>query len=494
MLKKLLPAALIGYVFLIIVNWSCTKLDTTKLGSDLIPAVDNVYTFSDTFDIETSQGIFNDSFKIDRSVNNVLGVINGDELIGSTTANMFFQIKPGFFPFYYGNVGDTILPTLDSAFLCLSYVGFWGDSMTTQQLQVYSIDDRTFSDSAYHYHKIDYEPANLGPMIGSATVDIRKLKDTIKTRNDSMVNQIRIRLDQSFAQNFFNGDTIPYKSDSLYRSKFHGFAVKATNGNALMYISLTDTKTRMELHYRRKLKANGNLDTTSTYLYVNNNTFGSIFPSSSSNYIHKNYSSAVTSPSPNNIFLVAGPGTYANLRIPALDTLSNRIVHRAEIYFEQDPDFAGGLDDSIFSPPTYMYLDLKDTGTNKWKPLYHDLNPNIDYDPDYKIAGLSYYPGSVEFAYFGGFPRYRTNEIGQKVVYYTLNITRHVQRKVIKGNSSPNYNFRLFPAYNFSYPQIPNSSAIGYNNPLGHGRIRIKSGAYPDRKLRMRMVVIWSKI
>jgi len=84
-LKKLLPAALIGYVFLIIVNWSCTKLDTTKLGSDLIPAVDNVYTFSDTFDIETSQGIFNDSFKIDRSVNNVLGVINGDELIGSTT-------------------------------------------------------------------------------------------------------------------------------------------------------------------------------------------------------------------------------------------------------------------------------------------------------------------------------------------------------------------------------------------------------------------------
>jgi len=491
-LKRLLPAALIGYVLVIIVNWGCTKLDTTNLGSDLIPAVDNVHTFSDTLDIQTSQGIFNDSFRIDRTVNNVLGVINGDELIGSTTANIFFQVKPSFFPFYYGNAGDTILPTLDSAFLCLNYLGFWGDSITPQQLEVYTIDDRQFSDSAYHYHKIDYEPAMLGPMIGTANVDIRKLKDTVRTRGDSMTNQIRIKLDQSFAQNFFNGDTLPYKSDSLYRSKFHGFAVKATSGNALMYISLTDVKTRMELYYKRKLKGSGKLDTTSTYLTVNSNTFGTIFPSSSSNYIHRNYSSSVTAPSPNNLFLVTGPGTYANLNIPALSTLSNRIVHRAEIYFEQDPDFAGGLDDSLFSPPSYMYLDIKDTGTAKWKPLYYDLNPSIAYDPDNKTAGLSYYPGSVDHTYFGGFSRKGINTIGQSVNYYTINVTRYVQRIVTKG--IPNDTLRLFPAYSFVYPQYANASAIGYNNPLAFGRIRVKSGSYPDRRLRMRMVIIWSKI
>lgn len=72
MFKRLLPTALTGYVLLVIVNWSCTKLDTTTLGSDLIPAVDNVYTFADTLDIISTQGIFDDTFKISRSETNIV--------------------------------------------------------------------------------------------------------------------------------------------------------------------------------------------------------------------------------------------------------------------------------------------------------------------------------------------------------------------------------------------------------------------------------------
>lgn len=482
------------------VNWGCTKLDTTTLGSDLIPAVDNVNTFADTFSINTTQGIFNDTFKITSASNNLLGTINGDELFGNSTAHMFFQVKPSFYPYYFASAGDTILPGVDSVVLCLNYVGFWGDSITPQTLKVFKINDKPFADSPYNYRYISYQPTIAGE-IGSATFDIRKLaKDTIRLRNDSVTKQIRIKLDASYANELFGSDTAAasatnyFRSDSLYRNKFNGLAVQAqAGGNALMYISLSDARTRLEVHYRCKRKTTGKLDTTVSYINVNTNTFGTTLPSATCNYIHRDYSPSVTSPSFNNLYLVTGPGTYANLTIPALDTLSNKIVHRAEIYFEQDPDAAGGLDDSIFSAPSYMYMDLKDTGTTKWKPLYVDLNPSTFYDPDNKTAGYPYYPGTVDNSYFGGFLRSRVNEAGQRVNYYTINITRHVQRIVTKG--TPNYAFRLFPAYSFIYPQYTNAQGIAYNNPLAYGRIRIKSGSYaPDPRLRMRMVIIWSKI
>jgi hypothetical protein len=71
--KRSLPTALAAYFFVVLFTWSCNKIDTTSLGSDLLPAVDNVSTFADTLDINTTQGIFNDSFKIYYTENNALG-------------------------------------------------------------------------------------------------------------------------------------------------------------------------------------------------------------------------------------------------------------------------------------------------------------------------------------------------------------------------------------------------------------------------------------
>ncbi len=113
-----------------------------------------------------------------------------------------------------------------------------------------------------------------------------------------------------------------------------------------------------------------------------------------------------------------------------------------------------------------------------------------------KTAFLPYYPlnGGIDFSYFGGFARTRYNYLGQKVVYYTLNVTRHVQRIVTQG--TPNYDMRLFPAYSFSYPQHTSniSNYLLYNNSLAQGRVRLKGGSYPDRQLKMNMIITWSKI
>ena len=499
--KRFLPIILTAFVFLSFINFSCTKLDTTTLGSDLIPAVDNINTFSDTFAIKTTQGIFDDSFKIFRTENNVLGLINNDPVFGSTDARLFLQLKPGFFPFYFGNAGDTLIG-VDSVVLGLSYKGAWGDTTKLQNLEVYEITDNEFGDSVFRFQNIKYQPLT-GPIVGSGSVDLRTVagKRYISNGKDSISAQVRVKLSNAFRDQLFARDTSAtspsgnnaFRNDSLFRKKYKGLAVKSASGNALMYISLSDVATRLEVFFRKR---NANrLDTTYTSFRINTSDLGSNLPSATSNYIKRNYTpevtNNVTAVNPAALYLQTGPGTYANLTIDSLTGLTNRIVHRAFIYIEQDP--VNVLTDSIFSAPPYMYLDLIDTGATKWKPIYFDLSPNTLYDPDSRTA-YPYFPadGTVDHSYFEGVARTRFNALGQKVVYYNINITRHVQQ--IATKRTPNYSMRLYPAFRLRYPQYGGTAEIPYDNPVAFGRIKVKSGYYPDKRMRMQMVIIWSKL
>lgn len=501
MTQRFLRLFFAAFFFVTFLNYSCTKLDTTILGSDLIPAVDNINTFSDTFEIKTTQGIFDDTFKIFRSENNVLGLINNDPVFGTTDARLFLQLKPGFFPYYFGNARDTLVG-VDSVVLGLSYKGVWGDTTQLQNMEIYEITDPTFGDSVFKYQNIKYQPV-LGSLVGSGNIDLRTAagKKMIANGKDSVTSQVRIKLFNSFRDELFARDSFAtspngnnaFRNDSLFRKKYKGLAVKSASGNALMYISLTDVTTRLEVYFRKRNA--GKLDTTYTTFRVNNADLGTNLPSATANYIKRNYtpevSNNVTAINPTALYLQTGPGTYANLTIDSLTGLSNRIVHRATIYMEQDP--VNVLTDSIFSAPPYMYLDLIDTGATKWKPIYFDLSPNTLYDPDSR-TGYPYFPadGSVDHSYFGGVARTRFNALGQKVVYYTINITRHVQQ--IATKRTPNYRMRLYPAFRMNYPQYGATGEIPYDNPVAFGRIKLKSGHSPDKRTRMQMVIVWSKL
>lgn len=510
MFKRFLPISLLIFCVVVISNWGCTKLDTTTLGSDLIPAVDNVNTFSTTLDIEATQGLFTDSFKILRSENNVLGFISDDPLFGKTEANLFLQFKPGFYPYYFGNAGDTT-QALDSVVLCLSYNGSWGDTTQPQTLTVYRITDNEFGDSSSILRDISYQPA-LGASIGSRTINLNRIgKDTIKIgkSGEPVLNQIRIKLDQAYANELWSKDSTrvgpnnAFLRDSLYRKFNRGFAIKSGgSANALMYISLLDAKTRLEVHFKKKTKDTGKLDTVYTSFTIATADGASMIPSSTANYIKRDYTgSEVANPDPTAIYLQTGPGTFANLRFPGLNAFkdTNRIIHRAQISIEQIPE--DDRLDSIFSVPPYMYLDLVDTpsGANRWKPIYYDLNPNIRYNPDDK-TGFGYFPnsGEIDYGYFGGYARKKTNALGDQVYYYDINVTRYLQQMVT--DKTPNYTMRLFPGFRVQYPQYPSvffpTNGLPLDNPLAFGRIKVKGGNYPDpdKKVKMRMTVIWSKI
>ncbi|MDB5200709.1 MAG: hypothetical protein JWQ27_118 [Ferruginibacter sp.] len=503
MQKTHLPIAFVGTFFLFFLTWSCTKIDTTNLGTDLIPTVDNVKTFADTIDIVSTQGYFNDTSRIGKTENNVLGKISSDPLFGKTDAAIFMQVKPTFYPSYYGEAGDTLIG-VDSVVLCLAYKGFWGDSSIDQTLQVKRIQDADFRDSFYVTRDVNYQPAT-GAILGTASVHVSGLAAFQKiggkaVKTDSVQNQIRIKLSNSFRDELFSQDSSSdfsrnaLKNDSLFRRYLNGLSISSVGaGDGLMYINLLDAMTRLEVHLRKR-KA-GVIDTSFTSLAVSSGA--TINPSKTSNYIKRDRSGT---PSANNSsttehYLQTTPGTYVNLSMPGLSNLSNRIVHRAQISVEQIP--ADPIKDSIFSVPPYMYLDLKDTGnaaSPKWKPIYYDLNPSLSYDPDYK-TGYFYPSGEViDYNYFGGFVRSKIGAFGQRVHYYEFNITRYVQQLVTRH--TPNYDMRMFPAYNFIYSQYATAAIpvgyITYDNPLAYGRIKVGSGSNPNYK--MRLIIIYSKL
>lgn len=492
--KRILFIALTAVVFFSFLNWNCTKLDTTKIGSDLLPAVDNVNTFDTILTVNSTQGLFLDSTYIGKTDDYALGSITFDPLFGLTTANAFMQLKPPFFPYYWGNPNDTITGTglgLDSVVLCLKYKGFWGDSTQLIHLEVKEVNEPFFRDSVYKDNPTVYQPVYSGVTLGSADVDVRKLGDYVKFKNgrDSVNYQVRIKLSQSWAQQLFNRDSIQssnlnnaFYNDSIYRRFYNGLAVLASGGNGLMYVNIADTASKLEVHYRRK--NNGKIDSVYSSLRLNSNSFGTYPPSNAVNNIIRNRGGyPVSAPLSGEHYLQTAPGTYVNLNIPGLSTLSNRIIHRAEIIVEQIPtDMV--LDEKL-SAPNFLYLDLRDTTIEaKWKPIYFDLNTTVIYDPDFKSI-YPYYPGTIDFNYFGGFKR--SNAASLK--YYNFNISRYVQRMVTQH--TPNYELRLYAPYNINYKQY-SPSYIPFGNNMAYGRVRIGSGSNPNYKLRLR--IVYSKL
>ncbi|MFN0082435.1 MAG: hypothetical protein ACKVOM_07930 [Ferruginibacter sp.] len=521
MQRRLLLVAVSAAFLLIYGGVGCTKLDTTTLGSDLV-TVDNINTFADTLSVNATQGIFNDSTILQKSDNHAIGAITTDNLFGSTDARIYVQFKPTFYPFYFGNAGDTVngIPAagLDSAFVCLSYRGAWGDtsSNTTQTFEVRAIIDDDFRRKTDTIRQLGGLPPTVdnNNILGTAYITPATIAQKVflgrGLNKDSVTNQIRIKLTGTagtdFAALLFNGqDTISssinngFLVDSNFRKKYNGFEIRVKspiNGNTLYYVNLGDAKSRLEFHYR-KTKA-GVKDTVVQSFQMYTSQVGNIAASSSMNYIKRDYTTA-SSPLPtanqptNNVFIQTAPGTFASLSIPGLTGYTNRIVHRAYLIVEQTPDNA--ITDKIYTAPPFLYLDLKDTTTPvRYKPVYFDLGASIPYNPDATSVNAVYHPypfGNVNVQTFGGFELKRFEPAGTAFSRYEINITRYVQH--IVSNGFRNYDLRLYAPFNYYYPQYPGTQyIIPYFNPIALGRVRVGSGSNSNH--RMKVVVVYSKI
>ncbi|MEO6718937.1 MAG: DUF4270 family protein [Ferruginibacter sp.] len=492
---RLSIAALAYFSFFIT---GCTKIDTTELGADLIPAVDNIHTFADTLDVIGTAGQLSDtSTRLSGSENHVVGRIN-DPVFGNTSADMFLQLSPDFFPYYFGAAKDTFsngqLPgtKFDSVVFCLAYKGFYGDTLLPQNLKVYALDPNTnFKDSSY---KLDFVPdmPYSGNLLGQATVipaDLGK-KLFIRHGKDSVTNQIRIKLSGSFITllNSMDSGSVAganaFHSDSIFKTFFKGFAVVADNSvggvGGLFQVSLTDPLTRLEFHYTRKNGAP--LDTSYSSFTFSVGSTAQVGMGAQANLIKRDNSGSEfpNSPSADALYVQSTPGSSVYLNIPELTNYPNRIIHRAEIIMEQipgDPTIEKSL-----TPPSFLYVDIVDTPatTLKFKPVYYDLSPNSFYNPD--DINTFFPSGGIDHIYYGGFLRTTTDGFGTRA-YYTFNLTRYVQNLITKDNSI-NYKLRVSAPYKLNYYNLN----LLYSNNLAAGRVKLANNNHSGYKLRMRIV------
>ncbi len=476
--------ALLGLIISTVIIFSaCRKInDATELGGDLIPVVDNINTFDTTLTVETYNGIFDpltDSTVLLSGDDVFVGQISNDPIFGQTDARLFLELKPPYFKYSFENISDSL--NIDSVVLVLDYKGTYGDTNMAQTIRVYEIDNNVNFrfDSSYRVSQNSISYSNL---LGQKTFFPYQLKDSVKTFDDTTVSQLRIRLDDAFGTRLLDYDTTnspvtgAYYSDSAFKTKFRGFALESLSGNAIMRFSLQGANTKLVLYYRYDKNIVPNADTSYRY-------FNFTLQSASANYIARTHPASIVSTAGDNVedqlvYLQNTPGTYARVKIPGLASLSNRVIHRAELSMEQVYDGS----DTVFTSPVSLMLDAYDPSISTFRTIPYDMAPDAN--------------GSLSPYSFGGIARKTQDGLGNTVNVWRFNISRYVQN-VVNGNL-PAYELRIYsPYYVIEKYGIPGkvsdvTRTVFVNPSLAQGRVRLGGGNHPGQRMRLR--IIYSKI
>ena len=480
-LKKLLKGIAVCGT-LVLFFGQCTKIKSTDIGSELIPSVDNVFTFDTTLTVVSNNYTFGDSalpiIAKDLSGNtpeHLLGYISNDPQFGKTTASIFMELKPPTYKYFFENVKDSLL--LDSVVLCLKWNSTWGDTVPSQKINVYEMDNELKGDSSYNTNVA----FRYSKILGSKTFSPQVLKDSLFLFRQSLNKQLRIRLSDAFGNSLLSQDSAagqPYSSDSAFRAYFKGFAIvpetPGVGGNAIMSFTPSDTNTYLRIYY--KYIKNGKQDTTHRSF-----VFKNVSPGGNANRILRDYTGSqlanhlIPKPAGDSIaYIQAAPGTYNILRIPSVDGFKavkgNVIVHLAELSLIQIPGAANEYDNFLTAPPV-IYMDFLDTIANKQYPFLTDALSGGRYDP----------------ATFGGQAKSVIGLNGQVVAGYKFFITRYIQNMVTRN--SPNFPLYLYSPYTVAYPDL----RLGFGvNRVAFGRVKIGGGIHSSQKMKLR--IIYSKI
>ena len=490
MKRRYLVLSFASFLTAIVVLFSaCRKInDFTDVGGGLIPPIDNINTFDTSLQVQVFNdtfGILTDSLRIGSDDRHYLGLINNDPIFGRTNAELYLELKPGLSDFFTNGTypfarKDSLV--LDSIVLVLGYVESYGDSTIPQTINVYELNQAFKTDSSY---LVRVQPLTYGTQLnpGGQLIFPSLLDDSVKVFQDTTAGQLRLKLDTNFARRMMNYDTSnAYRSDSGFKTYFKGFAVRSvSSGNAIIGIDMKSVNTKLAFYYKLPKKS-GSLDSSAVTYF----TFYS--QTKSANYVKRDYAGSpvaaaagVTVQAPI-AFIQNSPGTFANIKIPDLPALGNRVVHRAELIVEQvyDPS------DLLFPPPSAIFLDAFDptiTGNNKFRsiPFSLDLSPSSGFD----LGG------------FGVLPLNAMDPFGNPIKVWKFNLSRYVQHIVTGTQTS--YDLRLYAPMTIALKTKSQGISGDFDvtgayvgSTIANGRVRVGGGNHPTQRMRLR--IIYSKL
>lgn len=472
------------FLIISLFTFGCTKIVTTDIGGELIPAVDGVTTKEMYLDVITKNAA-DSATRVSTGATHALGYTN-DPLFGKTTASIYMQLKP-YFPFRFPVSPDSLM--LDSVVLVLKYTGSYGDSNQLLSLKVFEIPkdgpgEFLRADSSYPTNSFIPAGNEITYNYGSKGVNLKLLNDT---------TPLRIRLDNSFGSKLM--DTLKaYNTDSLFNLDFFNKGLQIIPdavGNGLAKINLVDTTTKLAIYYRFKSRDSvGKVDTAMQYFSCNQQTCATV------NYIKRDRTGsqaasylASADTNQNLIFIDASPGISATVKIPGLahDSLKNMVIHRAELVMEQvsDPGFPY---ENYFLPPN-LFLSAYATDS-MWRFL-------IPYDVTYTTAASTYWVANNQ-RLFGCYPFQKKDSATGSIIYaYSFNISRYVQG-IITRSEKP-YDLVLFAPFNEfvsltatnKFPVFTGTTTSALNAPA-MGRVRLGGGNAEQH--RMRLHIVYSEV
>jgi len=423
-LKNLTGAILL----LLVVAWGCKQGDQT-LGVDLLPGVKILDTRYHQEKTSISTSVYTDTkIRVDRPKYNLLGSFN-DPVFGRTDASFVAQFR---LPFY-----RAFLPTaaIDSAVLIMTYKTIYGDTVSSQNLQVYELA------SSLNYEAKYLSSFNVGNLAATEPIGtgnfIPKFR-TDSTKVDTTTQVIRVRLKNSFGSSLIGIDSLNLASSDLFLKVFKGLYIRSTpisrKGTLVSIINApmantTESNPRIFLYYH-----DAKSDTLSYGCEITANS------ANVASYVH-DYSNARFNPNLNKenntdslIYIQPTGGIKSKILVPSLSTWkdsANYAINKATLTFHADTIMS---DSRRYEMPKRLYLTLDSLGTEI-------------FPADSKLSS----------SYYGGFYDATT-------ATYSFNVTQHLQQ-IITGKKQ-NYAFYLVQSErNFSAKRVV-LKGLGSSKPV----------------------------
>ena len=348
-----------------------------------------------------SHSILEDSVRTDANVIQT-GMIGSlmDPVFGRTTAEIYSQFRLSENGHNFGTS-----PVLDSLILSFQYTGLYGDSMSSQTLRVYELDEDMNADTTYYSNQTIIDN---GIQIGELTF-IPLPGDSVNVGGEMQAPQLRIKLSDEFAQSIIDADENVFEDNESWLEFMQGLRITAdhlsADGSIIMF-DMFAPHTALTIYYRT-----GDPQDTLSFTFLSNNNCARF-----SSYDHNEYLNASTvfqaqvlngdtSLGDNLFYLQSMGGVKAQIRLPD--------IHE---FFADGP---------VSINEAKLIFNVFDDGSELTGPPQLGL-AKIDEEGDYILL-----PDATEASsYYGGF-------LNEDKTQYFFRISRHVQQ-VLTGES-PNY-------------------------------------------------------
>ena len=470
MKRKSLVIASTVLFFSSVIFVSCKKVnESTDLGGDLIPPIDNINTFEVALETETNNSLLVDTTLLFTGDQVAVGDVTDPEF-GKTEASAYFNMSSGVYGKYPFINKDAAL-TVDSVVLSLKYKGAYGDTLSNPTVEVFENSPLATINTTTFYKYTDADFPTIATALGAKTFNLSSLNDT---------TPLRIHLSSSLGNKLASYDTTNtanggFYNDSIFQTLFKGLSLKAgAPGSALTYFDVFDTtKSKLTVYFRST--KDGKTDTSrANFYHLAVNYVNIVHPAGVANIIKRtpggNWASylANTDSKDDKLYIQSSPGSYVNIKVPALATMDNKVIHLAELLMYRLPS----AQDNIFFGPRLLYLDK----------INNTRDTAFIFENDQTVGS------SGEVNYLGG--NLKSDNT------YRFNITRHVQG--ILTRKEPNLDLRLYAPLRTNLnvknnPQV-DKVTVAASDKIANGRAVLAGGNYSDPSIRLRLRIVYSNL